>query len=61
MTEINWSFTITRAGAPIKSGALSTADLSFPARLFNRLGKENAPCTIKVRNSEGEIYEKNWE
>lgn len=61
MTEINWSFTISRAGAIIMVGALSTIDLSFPAKLFNRLGAEHAPCTIKVRNSEGEIYEKDWE
>lgn len=61
MTEINWSYTISRAGAPIMCGALSTIDLSFPVKLFEQLGAEHAPCTIKVRSSTGEIYEKDWE
>lgn len=61
MTTITWSFTITRAGALLAAGSLSTIDLSFPARQLEQLGAEHAPCTIQVHNSAGEIYEKDWE
>jgi len=60
-TEINWNFIIYQAGAPVCSGALSTIDLSFPARMFDRLAAQYPHCKIKVRNSVGEIYEKEWE
>lgn len=62
MTEINWSFIITRLGtaAVLTTGALSTIDLSYPTRLFERLGQQYAPCLIMVKSSTGEIYEKSW-
>lgn len=61
MTEIKWNFRIYRAGALAAIGCLSTIDLSFPAIQLEQLGAEYAPCTIQVRNSAGEIYEKDWE
>lgn len=61
MTQISWHFTISREGEVFMIGTLSTSDLSFPARKFEEMGIENAPCTIKVRTAYGEVYEKDWE
>lgn len=60
MTEIKFSFALFRAGAIVSTGALSTIDLSFPARLFESLAKQYNADKIRVRDSRGQIWEKEW-
>ena len=61
MTEINWSIIITRAGRQVAAAALSTIDLSFPARVVERLHEQYGSCTIQVIDSTGKIWKKTWE
>lgn len=61
MTKINWSFTVTRAGEVLATGALSTFDLSFPARMLEQIASEYGACHMTVRDGHGQIWEKDWE
>lgn len=59
-TEITWQFTVSKNGRPVRHGALTTIDLSYPARFIEQMGKDNAPCVIIVRDSKGETHRKEW-
>lgn len=61
MTEITWRFTITRAGAIVATGSLTTIDLSFPARALEFIAAKYGACHMTVRDGRGQIWEKDWE
>lgn len=60
MSEIKWTFTVKQDNTIIVCGVLSTIDFSFPAKELEAIGKRYAPCTIKVRDGHGQIWEKDW-
>lgn len=61
MTEIRFSYTLSRAGEIVAAGSLVTVDLSFPARIFESLRERYNADSIRVRDSRGQVWEKNWE
>lgn len=61
MTEIKLSYTLSRAGETVAVGTLATYDLSFPARIFESLAEKHNADYIRVRDSQGQIWEKWWD
>lgn len=60
MTEIKLSYTVSRAGEIVTAGTLCTFDLSFPARVFDSLARKYDADHIRVRDSLGQIWEKDF-
>lgn len=60
MTEIKLSYTVSRAGELVAAGTLCTFDLSFPERIFDSLANKYGADSIRVRDSQGQIWEKNY-
>lgn len=61
MIEMAWKFTITRAGAIVATGTLTTIDPSFPVRALESLAAKYGACHMTVRDSYGQIWEKDWD
>lgn len=61
MTEIRFSYTLSRAGEIVAAGSLVTMDLSFPARIFESLRERYNADSIRVRDSRGQVWEKTWD
>lgn len=62
VTEINWKFSLYKDGELVITGVMSTIDLNFPHVYFNQLVTryDATGCKLVVKNSVGEIYEKEW-
>jgi len=61
MTEIRLSYTASRAGEILTCGTLVTSDLSFPARLFESIAERWHADRIRVRDSRGQVWEKEFD
>lgn len=61
MTEIRLSYTLFRSGDIVCAGALVSYDLSAPSRIFESLIERYHADKICVRDSMGQIWEKEVE